>query len=312
MRKLGFILCLCICCAMTVVSQNVAVLFDESEYADNSKSDTVALDTVATVFDSADDVLDTPSQAEDAVPAEVISAYSVHYRSDVRNIRDSLKHAMRIARGSMHKDIRDMRDSVRDDMRERVRQFPHQLRIGWGDQMFETLVWYHQPHSTIYPESYIGQYEEDFRYVQHWFAEYQYRVKYWFNVGAMVDYSGVLWDKVRRNGKGEELDREENCSFHNIAVMLTMRFTYFHSKYVSLYSGLGAGMNINTGSEVDYLDRHTAVAPALNITALGMNVGNNRWFGAVEFGGLYSLANLNEVYMAGSRMFTVSVGCRFR
>ena len=312
MRKLGFILCLCICCAMTVVSQNVAVLFDESEYADHSKSDTVALDTVATVFDSADDVLDTPSQAEDAVPAEVISAYSVHYRSDVRNIRDSLKHAMRIARGSMYKDIRDMRDSVRDDMRERVRQFPHQLRIGWGDQMFETLVWYHQPHPTIYPESYIGQYEEDFRYVQHWFAEYQYRVKYWFNVGAMVDYSGVLWDRVRRNGKGEELDREADCSFHNIAVMLTMRFTYFHSKYVSLYSGLGAGMNINTGSEVDYLDRHTAVAPALNITALGMNVGNNRWFGAVEFGGLYSLANLNEVYMAGSRMFTVSVGCRFR
>lgn len=312
MRKLGFILCVYICCAMTVVSQNVAVLFDESEYADNSKSDTVALDTVATVFDSADDVLDTPSQAEDAVPAKVISAYSVHYRSDVRNIRDSLKHAMRIARGSMHKDIRDMRDSVRDDMRERVRQFPHQLRIGWGDQMFETLVWYHQPHPTIYPESYIGQYEEDFRYVQHWFAEYQYRAKYWFNVGAMVDYSGVLWDKVRRNGKGEELDREADCSFHNIAVMLTMRFTYFHSKYVSLYSGLGAGMNINTGSEVDYLDRHTVVAPALNITALGMNVGNNRWFGAVEFGGLYSLANLNEVYMAGSRMFTVSVGCRFR
>lgn len=312
MRKLGFILCLCICCAMTVVSQNVAVLFDESEYADNSKSDTVALDTVATVFDSADDVLDTPSQAEDAVPAEVISAYSVHYRSDVRNIRDSLKHAMRIARGNMHEDIRDMRDSVRDDMRERVRQFPHQLRIGWGDQMFETLVWYHQTHPTIYPESYIGQYEEDFRYVQHWFAEYQYRVKYWFNVGAMVDYSGVLWDKVRRNGKGEELDREADCSFHNIAIMLTMRFTYFHSKYVSLYSGLGAGMNINTGSEVDYLDRHTVVAPALNITALGMNVGNNRWFGAVEFGGLYSLANINEVYMAGSRMFTVSVGCRFR
>ena len=312
MRKLGLILLLCICCAMTVVSQNVAVLFDESDYIDNSKSDTVALDTVTTVCDSADNVLDTLPHTEDVVPAKVISAYSVHYRSDVRNIRDSLKHAMRIARGNMHKDIRDMRDSVRDDMCERVRQFPHQLRIGWGDQMFETLVWYHQTHPTIYPESYIGQYEEDFRYVQHWFAEYQYRVKYWFNVGAMVDYSGVLWDKVRRNGKGEELDREADCSFHNIAIMLTMRFTYFHSKYVSLYSGLGAGMNINTGTEVDYLDRHTAVAPALNITALGMNVGNNRWFGAVEFGGLYSLANINEVYMAGSRMFTVSVGCRFR
>ena len=312
MRKLGFILLLCVCCAMTVVSQNVTVLFDESEYADNSKSDTVALDTVATISDSADDVLDTLSYTEDVVPAQVVSAHMVYYRSDVRHIRDSLMHAMRIARGTMYKNIRDMRDSVRDDMRERVRQYPHQLRIGWGDQMFETLVWYHQTHPTVYPESFIGQYEEDFRYIQHWFAEYQYRVKYWFNVGAMVDYSGVLWDKVRRNGKGEELDREKNCSFHNIAVMLTMRFTYFHSKYVSLYSGLGVGMNINTGSEVDYLDRHTAFAPALNITALGMNVGNNRWFGSVEFGGLYSLANINEVYMAGSRMFTVSVGCRFR
>lgn len=312
MRKLGLILLLCVCCAMTVVSQNVAVLFDDSDYIDNSKSDTVALDTVTTVCDSADSVLDTLPHTEDVVPAQVRYAPSVYYRSDVRYIRDSLMHAMRVARGTMHKNIRDMRDSVRDDMRERVRQFPHQLRIGWGDQMFETLVWYHQPHSTIYPESYIGQYEEDFRYVQHWFAEYQYRVKYWFNVGAMVDYSGVLWDKVRRNGKGEELDREEDCSFHNIAIMLTMRFTYFHSKYVSLYSGLGAGLNINTGSELDYHDRYTACAPALNITALGMSVGNERWFGAVEFGGLYSLMNMYEVYMAGSRMFTVSVGCRFR
>ena len=312
MRKLGLILLLCICCAMTVVSQNVAVLFDESEYIDNSQSDTVALDTVATVSDSADYVLDTLPHTEDVVPAQVRSAHSVYYRSDVRYIRDSLMHAMRIARGTMHKNIRDMRDSVRDDMRERVRQFPHQLRIGWGDQMFETLVWYHQPHSTIYPESYIGQYEEDFRYVQHWFAEYQYRVRYWFNVGAMVDYSGVLWDKVHRNGKGEELEREEDCNFHNIAILLTMRFTYFHSKYVSLYSGLGAGLNINTGSELDYHDRYTACAPALNITALGMSVGNERWFGAVEFGGLYSLMNMYEVYMAGSRMFTVSVGCRFR
>jgi hypothetical protein len=84
-----------------------------------------------------------------------------------------------------------------------------------------------------------------------------------------------------------------------------------HSKYVSLYSGLGAGVNVNTGSEIDYRDRKTALAPALSITVIGMSVGNERWFGAVEFGGLYSLININEVYLAGSRMFTASVGCRF-
>lgn len=243
---------------------------------------------------------------------DTLAKNQLMYLWDMREQRDAMQKEMRLVRDSMRTEIRMIRDSARNDARELAQRRPHAIRIGWGDQFFESLVWYHQPHSTIYPESYIGQYEEDFRYVQHWFAEYQYRVKYWFNVGAMVDYSSVLWDKVRRNGKGEELDREEDCSFHNIAVMLTMRFTYFHSKYVSLYSGLGVGLNINTGSELDYLDRHTAFAPALNITALGMNVGNNRWFGAVEFGGLYSLANINEVYMAGSRMFTVSVGFRFR
>jgi hypothetical protein len=93
--------------------------------------------------------------------------------------------------------------------------------------------------------------------------------------------------------------------------MVTTRFTYLHSKYVLLYSGLGVGLNINTGSEIDYRDRKTALAPALNLTVLGMSVGNEKWYGAVEFGGLYSLMNIQEVYLAGSRMFTLSVGCRF-
>lgn len=246
-----------------------------------------------------------------SVVADTHSADTLYYRSDIRHIRDSLKHSMRVARGNMYMNIRSMRDSVRQDLRSIARRYPHQLRIGWGDQIFESLVWYNQSHPTIYPESYIGEYNEEYRYVQHWFAEYQYRVRYWFNVGIMVDYSGVIWDKVRRNGRGEEVGRDKNCDFHNIAIMLTTRFTYMHSKYVSLYSGLGAGVNVNTGSEIDYRDRKTALAPALSLTVLGMSVGNERWFGAVEFGGLYSLININEVYLAGSRMFTASVGCRF-
>ena len=127
----------------------------------------------------------------------------------------------------------------------------------------------------------------------------------------MIDYSGVVWDKVQRNGIGEEIKRDKNCNFHNIAIMVTTRFAYLHSKYVLLYSGLGVGLNINTGSEIDYRDRKTALAPALNLTVLGMSVGNEKWYGAVEFGGLYSLMNIQEVYLAGSRMFTLSVGCRF-
>ena len=113
---------------------------------------------------------------------------------------DSMHYAVREFRQSVRQDIRDYRDSIRDVRGQMCKANPHEFRIGWGDQLFETLVWYNQPHSTLYPESYVGQYEERYRYTQHWFAEYQYRVRYWFNVGAMVDYSGVVWDKVQRNG----------------------------------------------------------------------------------------------------------------
>ena len=151
----------------------------------------------------------------------------------------------------------------------------------------------------------------DFRYTQHWFVEYLYRLNYRYSFGLLMDYSGVIWDSVLRNGKGKELEREVNHSFHNIAIVPTVRFSYYRHEYVSLYSAIGAGLNINTGSELDYHHRKTALAPALNLTVLGMSVGNEKWFGAVEFGGLYSLLNMHEVYLAGSRMFTLSVGCRF-
>ena len=228
-----------------------------------------------------------------------------------RTAIDSMHYAVREYRQSVRQEIRDYRDSIREVRSQVYKKNPHDIRIGWGDQLFETLVWYNQPHSTLYPESYIGQYDERYRYLQHWFVEYQYRVRYWFNVGGMIDYSGVVWDKVQRNGIGEEIKRDKNCNFHNIAIMVTTRFTYLHSKYVLLYSGLGVGLNINTGSEIDYRDRKTALAPALNLTVLGMSVGNEKCYGAVEFGGLYSLMNIQEVYLAGSRMFTLSVGCRF-
>ena len=228
-----------------------------------------------------------------------------------RIVRDSINTVIREFRHSVRQDIRDYRDSIREVRRRPYDSIHHELRVGWGDQLFETLVWYNQPHPTIYPESYIGQYEERYRYTQHWFAEYQYRIRYWFNIGAMIDYSGVVWDKVQRKGTGEEVKREKNCNFHNISIMATTRFTYLHSKYVSLYSGLGVGLNINTGSELDYRGRKTVLAPALNLTVLGMSVGDEKWFGAVEYGGLYSLMNMHEVYLTGSRMFTLSVGRRF-
>ena len=301
MNKIKTFILLWIFGTTSITGQNMVVLSNRLEYVkknlvDVHYSDTLRLDSLPSI--EVNNTYDSQNM-------------SIDYRKNMRYMRDSLKQVMRIARDNIYMNIRGVRDSVRNDLRDIIRKHPHQLRIGWGDQLFETLAWYDQPHSTLYPESYIGQYEERYRYAQHWFAEYQYRVRYWFNVGGMIDYSGVVWDKVNRNGLGEEVSREKNCNFHNIAIMATARFTYMHSKYVSLHSGLGVGLNINTGSEIDYRGRKTALAPALNLTVLGMSVGNEKWFGAVEFGGLYSLMNIHEVYLAGSRMFTLSVGCRF-
>jgi hypothetical protein len=138
-----------------------------------------------------------------------------------------------------------------------------------------------------------------------------YNLNYWYSFGMLVDYSGVLWDEVTRNGKGKELSRESNRSFHNIAMIPTVRFSYFHHDYVSLYSSLGFGLNVNTGTELDMKGRKTAVSPALNITLLGVRVGKGHFYGALEVGALAALNGKDEVYMLGSRIFTASVGVRF-
>lgn len=323
MNRKGIVIFLLLLSAVSVRAQSTVAIFDESVHGDTMVSDTIVADTMNTAKDILKDihlVVEEPVQQEPMLPSDslvsdsaatpALSSNPIYYWSDVRDVRYSLKQTMRSVRDSMRMGVRSMRDSVRNDLREVARKRPHELRVGWGDQIFESLVWYNKPYYTLYPESFIGEYDENYRYAQHWFVEYQYRIKYWFNFGVMIDYSGVLWDKVQRNGHGTELKREKNCHFHNIAALLTMRFTYVHTKYVQMYSGLGAGLNINTGSEIDYWGRKTVIAPALNLTVLGMSVGNEQWFGAIEFGGLYSLMNSNEVYLAGSRMLTASVGVR--
>lgn len=321
MNRKGIVLFLLLCSAWGW-SQDAVAVFEESVYNETTTTDSITHEHLVSTTDiltdlhiiveeSTTDSASYPSIDTTLSPASTTTPQRIsytYYWSDVKHLRDSLQQAMHAVRDSMRMGIRNMRDSVRNDLTQTASKHPHMLRIGCGDQLFESLVWYGNPYFTLYPESFIGEYNENYRYTQHWFIEYQYRIKYWFNFGAMVDYSGVLWDRVQRNGKGDELHRENNKQFHNISLLLTLRFTYLHTKYVHMYSGLGAGLNLNTGSEIDYMGRQTVMAPALNLTVLGLSVGNERWFGSLEFGGLYSLLNSNEIYLAGSRMFTASVG----
>ena len=188
----------------------------------------------------------------------------------------------------------------------------NEIRIGWGDQLFESLVW-HNPTSiaTTMPASAQYEYNESYRHHQHIWVEYQYRFCHWLGLGGMMDISEVGWDAVTRNGRGTEVARDRKNYFYNLVIMPTVRFTYFHHENVNIYSGLGFGMDINGGTETDGWGRHTVVAPAINLTLVGVSANYKRWFAAFDYGGMYALTNTNYIYMVKSRMLNLSIGARF-
>lgn len=288
--------------ALPMAGQKVEAFFDEEISPDTLVAPVLPLAEMTDSLKEVSLVVDTLDESE-------------HYRTydwyDVRDTRDSLLRELRATRSHLRKDVRKVRDFVREDLYAMVDSIPHEVRIGWGDMLFEMLVWHESAYPTALPEQYVEVYNEQFRYTQHWFAEYMYNASYWYSLGCLVDYSGVLWDKVMRNGRGEELSRDKNHWFSNISIVPTIRFSYYRSPYVSLYSSLGVGLNINTGSELDFKGRRTAMVPVVNISLLGVRVGHGRWFGAVELGGMISLLSTNEVYMLGSRLFTASFGYCF-
>lgn len=188
----------------------------------------------------------------------------------------------------------------------------HEVRLGWGDQMFESLIW-HNPTSivTTMPESYRQVYKEDYHYDQHIWLEYQYRFAYWFSLGGMVDLSEVHWSEITRNGTGAIVGKDPGHFFCNIVIMPTVRFTYFHHPNVNIYSGLGFGIGINSGTEMDSHGRLTDVGAAVNLSVIGVSANYKRWFWTVDFGGMYSLKSGSTIFLASSRMINVGLGVRF-
>jgi hypothetical protein len=188
----------------------------------------------------------------------------------------------------------------------------NEIRIGWGDQLFESLMW-HNPTSiaTTMPEQFRQTHKENFNHSQHYWLEYQYRYFEWLSFGGMMDVSEVGWDLVTRNGKGEELSRSGREYFYNLVFMPAVRFTYFFHPYVNLYSGLGLGLDINGGTETNPKGQHTAVGVAINLTLIGVSANYDRWFMAFDLGGLTAMQNANTIYMMSSRIMNFSIGARF-
>ena len=191
-------------------------------------------------------------------------------------------------------------------------QWRNELRIGWGDQMFETLIWRPTgPIATSMSPSFSRCYLEDYHYDQHLWIEYQYRFTYWFSVGGMLDLSEVHWDMVWRDGTGAEYMRDPGHYFYNAVLMPTARFTYFHHPYVNLYSAVGLGMGINGGTELNSKGHKTDVGLAFNLTVIGVSANYRNFFTTMDFGGMTSLKDTNTIFMLGSRIINVGIGVRF-
>ena len=188
----------------------------------------------------------------------------------------------------------------------------NELRVGWGDQLFESLMWHNPTYVvTTMPESFTKVYHENYRHNQHLWMEYQYFTAKWFSAGVMVDVSEVDWNDVTRNGKGLELERSPLKYFYNVVAMPTMRFTYLNHPRACVYSGLGFGLGINGGTEENAKHQKTEIGMAINLTLIGASVNFGRWFIAVDLGGLTSFRDKNTIYLAFSRMMNASAGVRF-
>lgn len=166
----------------------------------------------------------------------------------------------------------------------------NEVRIGWGDMFYESAVFHNTPSRNNY------------HHTGHFFAEYQRNLTKWLGVGFEADIEGVNWTNTKTKA---------NDNFYNLCLFPTVRFTYFRKGIVTMYSGLGFGLNINGGSETDYLGRKTVCAPLINITAYAISLNWNNLFGTFEIGGLNAENGKNEVFMAGSRILSISFGYRF-
>lgn len=159
----------------------------------------------------------------------------------------------------------------------------HLLRLGWGDMLFETLA-FHPTEAT-----------SRYAYTGHLFADYHYRLTKRISLGAQVDFQGISWTE----------DTSFRSRNFDISIIPSARFTWLDKEWVRVYSGLGYGLLL----ALDNAGGH-GVAGVLNLNPVGVQVGKGHWCGSVDLGFLASLANMNQIYMFGSRL--VSVGVNYR
>ena len=172
----------------------------------------------------------------------------------------------------------------------------HQLRLGWGDPLFETLA-FHEGAAT---QDFVRK--QDFCYTGHFFVEYEYRLNRVVSFGIQTDIEGIFWKEAPVDIYRQPTGKSTSSRNYDFSILPTLRLTCLNTRYVRLYGGFALGGMIafdNAGT--------AERSPVINITPLGVQVGNGPWSGTLELGALTAVKDANHVYMLGSRLVSVSV-----
>lgn len=182
----------------------------------------------------------------------------------------------------------------------------HSVRLGWGDMLFETLAFHASAPGTFdsasLPAGFRSTGTFGHGYTGHIFADYMYSFTDVVSAGVQTDFEGIFWKKGVRDASGTLIGEPTKVNNYNLCILPSVRFTFFRSEWVDIYSGLSIGLLMAFDNQKQF-----ELAPAFNLNLVGMKVGKGQWSGTAEIGLLNALKGANDVYMFASRLFSVGV-----
>ena len=188
---------------------------------------------------------------------------------------------------------------------ETRKENPHQIRIGIADDLFLRGLESPTNNNLSLPptqEGYriTGFEDHNYRSTGHLYVEYQYRFNHWLSVGANFDTRTSLWKRTEYSiCEFESIVNTENHHCLGLALMPTVRFTYFNSQYASLYASVGVGAHMQM-----YDNTIEAILPVFDLCYFGVSLGKKHWFCDLEFG-------LAPFPFLLDRLYRFNIGYRF-
>ena len=199
---------------------------------------------------------------------------------------------------------------------------PHELRIGIGDPIISNYLdnWYWpggegylwrqtwgktpEEADAILRDARISQRRGKTHILGHFFLEYQYRLTPYVGVGLNTDFYKIWTDYDVLNGYRDKVG-EYTFGYLYMDFVPRARFTFLHKQYVNLYASAGVGFAMYTSYDGKYFE----CAPKFEATLLGVSIGENGFFGTVEFLNIGFTTPMVGIYP--TQFFTASIGYRF-